>query len=67
MQIVALQGDTLDMICARYYGRTEGVVEGVLSANPGLAELSLLLPHGTRVELPEIQTSTRAESINLWD
>ncbi|STU59368.1 tail component protein [Klebsiella pneumoniae subsp. pneumoniae] len=36
MQAIAQQGDTLDMICARYYGRTEGVFESVLAANPGL-------------------------------
>ena len=39
MKAYALQGDTLDAICARYYGRTEGVVETVLEANPGLLEL----------------------------
>ncbi|MBN0941677.1 tail protein X, partial [Pseudomonas aeruginosa] len=37
MQAIAQQGDTLDMICARYYGRTEGIFESVLAANPGLA------------------------------
>ena len=47
MQAIAQQGDTLDMICARYYGRTEGVFESVLAANPGLAELGAVLPHGT--------------------
>ncbi|EFA6407445.1 phage tail protein, partial [Escherichia coli] len=25
METFALQGDTLDAICVRYYGRTEGV------------------------------------------
>ncbi|MDL0037302.1 tail protein X, partial [Enterobacter hormaechei] len=35
MKAYALQGDTLDAICVRYYGRTEGVVETVLEANPG--------------------------------
>ncbi|EGO8705804.1 phage tail protein, partial [Escherichia coli] len=39
MKTFALQGDTLDAICVRYYGCTEGVVETVLAANPGLAEL----------------------------
>ncbi|EEZ1715313.1 tail protein X, partial [Escherichia coli] len=39
MKTFALQGDTLDAICVRYYGRTEGVVETVLAANPGLSEL----------------------------
>lgn len=47
MKTFALQGDTLDAICVRYYGRTEGVVEAVLAANPGLAELGAVLPHGT--------------------
>ncbi|EFC5153628.1 phage tail protein, partial [Escherichia coli] len=27
MKTFTLQGDTLDAICVRYYGRTEGVVE----------------------------------------
>ncbi|HGC2431299.1 tail protein X, partial [Escherichia coli] len=44
MKAFALQGDTLDAICVRYYGRTEGVVEAVLAANPGLAELGAVLP-----------------------
>lgn len=57
MKTFALQGDTLDAICVRYYGRTEGVVETVLVANPGLAELGAVLPHGTAVELPDVQTA----------
>ena len=44
MKTFALQGDTLDAICVRYYGRTEGVVETVLAANPGLAELGAVAP-----------------------
>ncbi|EBQ7042199.1 tail protein X, partial [Salmonella enterica] len=52
MKVYAMQGDTLDVICARYYGRTEGVVETVLQANPGLSELGVILPHGTAIELP---------------
>ena len=60
-------GDTLDAICARYYGRTEGVVETVLQANPGLSELGVILPHGTAVELPETESAARTETVNLWD
>ncbi|WP_105719459.1 tail protein X [Cronobacter dublinensis] len=67
MKTFALQGDTLDAICARHYGRTEEVVETVLTANPGLAELGAILPHGTAVELPDIAPAPAAESINLWD
>ncbi|EGT5668507.1 phage tail protein [Cronobacter dublinensis subsp. dublinensis] len=67
MKTFALQGDTLDAICARHYGRTEGVVETILTANPGLAEFGAVLPHGTAVELPDIAPPPAAESINLWD
>ncbi|HEY1843654.1 MAG TPA: tail protein X [Buttiauxella sp.] len=67
MKVIALQGDTLDALCARYYGRTEGVVEVVLRANPGLAELGEEMPHGTAVELPDIRTSPVTETVNLWD
>ncbi|HFK5738458.1 TPA: tail protein X [Enterobacter roggenkampii] len=67
MKVYAMQGDTLDALCARYYGRTEGVVETVLQANPGLSELGVILPHGTAIDLPDIETSSTAETLNLWD
>ena len=67
MKVYAMQGDTLDALCARYYGRTEGVVETVLQANPGLSELGVILPHGTAIDLPDVETSPRAETLNLWD
>lgn len=67
MKIYAMQGDTLDAICARYYGRTAGVVEPVLKANPGLAEWGVVLPHGTAVDMPEVDSAPRKESVNLWD
>lgn len=37
MKVTALQGDTLDQLCHRYYGKTKGVTEEVLTANPGLS------------------------------
>lgn len=67
MKVYAQQGDTLDALCARYYGRTEGVFEAVLVANPGLAELGAVLPHGASIELPQVQSSPVTETINLWD
>ncbi|MCI0508602.1 phage tail protein X [Chromohalobacter marismortui] len=64
----ARQGDTLDAICYRTYGRTAGVTERVLKANPGLAERGPVLPHGTPVTLPEIiQQPSRAPTVQLWD
>lgn len=63
----AAQGDTLDLICWRHYGRTAGVVEQVLEANPGLARLGPILPHGTLVQLPEIATQPQRQTVQLWD
>jgi len=67
MQVIAQQGDTLDALCQRHYGRTGGVVEAVLAENPGLAELGAILPHGTAVSLPEVDTAPVSETVNLWD
>ncbi|MEL5430388.1 tail protein X [Serratia nevei] len=54
-------------MCYRVYGRTAGVVEAVLLANPGLAELGVILPHGTVVTLPVIDTAPASETVQLWD
>lgn len=67
MKVIAQQGDTLDALCFRYYGRTGGVVETVLTANPGLAELGEVLPHGTTVFLPDVDTASTSETVQLWD
>ncbi|MGK0735864.1 tail protein X [Yokenella regensburgei] len=67
MKVFAMQGDTLDALCARYYGRTEGVVEVVLQANSGLSELGVILPHGTAIDLPDVQSAPVTETINLWE
>lgn len=67
MRVIAQQGDTLDALCHRHYGRTEGAVEAVLVANPGLAEHGVILPHGTTVELPEVASSPVTNTINLWE
>ena len=67
MEVIAQQGDTLDALCHRHYGRTEGVVEAVLLANPGLAEVGVILPHGTPVTLPVMATAPATETVQLWD
>ncbi|AKX51712.1 phage tail protein [Thiopseudomonas alkaliphila] len=64
----ALQGDTIDLICWRHYGRTAGVVEQVLDSNRGLAELGPVLPIGTPVKMPvEPEPAQTAQVIQLWD
>lgn len=62
------QGDTVDAICWRYYGRTAGVTEAVLEANPGLADIGAVLPMGHAVKLPDIeQQQEQNNTVNLWD
>lgn len=52
MKVKALQGDTVDLLCFRHYGTTQGVTEKVLAANPGLCG-QIFLEAGQEVELPE--------------
>ncbi|WP_118987167.1 tail protein X [Photorhabdus sp. CRCIA-P01] len=67
MKIIAQQNDTVDALCWRHYGRTQGMTEQVLLVNPGLAEYGIILPHGTEVEMPEIMTATTKPILQLWD
>lgn len=67
MRAIAMQGDTLDILCQRLYGRTAGVTEAALEANPGLADLGPILPHGTVVELPDTQPQPAVQRVQLWD
>ncbi|MEK6316531.1 tail protein X [Burkholderia gladioli] len=52
MKVTALQDESLDALCWRYYGSTSGTVEAVMAANPGIAALGVALPSGTVVEMP---------------
>jgi len=66
--VIANQGETVDALCWRIYGRTAGVTEAVLDANPGLADLGTNLPHGTLVQLPEMAPQAeQRQMVNLWD
>lgn len=67
MIIYAQQGDTVDQICWRYYGRTQQAVELVYADNPGLAESGPVLMHGCEVTLPDLPESPADETVNLWD
>jgi phage tail protein X len=61
------QGDSTDLLCQRYYGRTAGVTEQVLEANPGLAEYGAVLPIGLRVEMPDRPAPVITARVQLWD
>ena len=68
MLVGALQGERLEALCYRALGRTEGVTEAALAANPGLAELGPILPQGQLVDLPDATqaTLTEAAMVQLW-
>lgn len=62
------QNDSVDALCWRHYGRTAGVTEAVLAANPGLADHGPLLPQGLVVNMPEAQASApQWQMVNLWN
>lgn len=62
------QNDVLDDVVFRFYGDTANrIVEIVLEANPGLADLGPVLPAGVDIELPD-RPATAAKTITrLWD
>jgi phage tail protein X len=64
----AMQGETLDALCLRVLGRTQGVTEAALADNPGLADLGPILPIGTAVSLSDATqaTQTQAPLVQLW-
>lgn len=62
------QNDSVDALCWRHYGRTAGVTEAVLAANPGLADHGPVLPQGLVVNMPEAQASApQRQMVNLWN
>jgi phage tail protein X len=68
MRVLAQQGDTVDALCFRHYGRTAGLVELVLEMNAGLADLGPVLPHGLAVEMPEKPANKpTVPLLQLWD
>ena len=66
-QTRTLQGETVDALCWRHYGRTADVVEAVLEANPGLAARGPILPQGLAVLMPDMPRPTATPLIQLWD
>ena len=68
MNVRALQGDTVDLLCWRHYCRTEGTVEAVLEANAGLAAIGVVLPVGTLVFMPALDVAANTKPLlQLFD
>lgn len=62
-----IDGDVLDALCMTQYGRTVGVVEAVLEANPGLAELGPVYEAGVEVVFPDLPEPEPEHGVSLWD
>jgi phage tail protein X len=60
------QGDHLDLICQRHYGRQAGAVEQVLEANPTLAAVAHRLPVGLAITLPDLTAINTGGEVRLW-
>lgn len=61
-------GQTVDLVCLEFYGRTRSTTEIVLDANPGIGALGPVLPIGTVLLLPDIDTRPVArELVKLWE
>jgi phage tail protein X len=64
----AHQNETVDALCWRVLGRTEGVTEQTLRLNRGLSALGPQLPQGTPVTLPEPPSEEPVRAlVQLWD
>jgi len=59
-------GDMVDEIAFSRFGRTAGVVELILEANPGLAARGPRLPAGLVICLPLPVVPDRAQATRLW-
>jgi phage tail protein X len=65
--IITKDGDMLDAVCKRRYGR-ESIVPFVLKANPHLAKQPAVLPAGLEIALPDAPETPEANppEIRLW-
>ncbi|WP_234928234.1 tail protein X [Aeromonas veronii] len=60
-------GDTLDYIAWKFYETLEGrVVEQLLDANQGIADLGPVLPAGVLVKMPDIAPQQQEQGVRLW-
>lgn len=66
-QIRTQQNESVDALCWRHYDRTQGAVEAVLQANPGLARHGLILPQAILVTMPLLSAPPSKQTVSLWD
>lgn len=64
--VQTIQGDTVDLICQRYFGKTGGVTEQVMALNPHLSHYSVVLPAFVDITLPDTPNRNQKQVIQLW-
>lgn len=60
------QGDTLDLVCYKYYQQQTDAIEQVLAVNQHLVDLPMILPIGTIINLPTITKKQTQKKVVLW-
>lgn len=64
---VTRSGETVDLACHRFYGRTAQVTEAVLAANRGVAALGPVLPVGTVLKMPPAPEPEARKLVKLYE
>ncbi|MTI13430.1 tail protein X [Sansalvadorimonas verongulae] len=63
---ITKEGDCLDLVCLRYYNRSDSeVVTAVIRRNYWLREQPTLLPAGLEILLPNVP-APEPETVTLW-
>lgn len=65
--IITRDGDTISRLAYEYYGKSSGMVEQILAANPKLSHQAVQLPAGLTLVMPKIEQNQTIKTINLWD
>jgi phage tail protein X len=60
------EGDVVDAVAFKHYGRSWGTTEAVLRVNPGLAAFGVRLPAGLRIELPAVPPPETETIRRIW-
>lgn len=61
-----VDGDSVDLIAFNRFGRSAGLTEDILAANPGLAQRGPVLPAGLQIRIPLPAQRDRVQSTRLW-
>lgn len=65
--IITRDSDTISRLAYEYYGKSSGMVEQILAANPKLSRQAVQLPAGLTIVMPKIEQNQTIKTINLWD